>query len=83
MITVLSAEITNMYGHSMAKVTVQFPITDIPTDEAGIIKAVKDALTKAEQAAPVASAPKPSTSNGTPGAPWRSITPTTSGCWNW
>lgn len=68
MITVLNAEITPVRGRTIARVTVQFPITDIPTDEASIIKAVKDALNpaKAEQtpATQVARAPKPSASKG-------------------
>ena len=68
MITVLNTEITQILDQTMAKVTVQFPITDIPTDEASIIKAVKDALNpaKAEQApaTPVASSPKRAASKG-------------------
>lgn len=55
MLTVLNTEIIQILDQTMAKVTVQFPITDIPTDEASIIKAVKDALcpAKAEQAPPI------------------------------
>ena len=68
MITVLNTEITQILDQTMAKVTVQFPITEIPADEDSILKAVKDALrpAKAEQAPaiPVASAPKPSASKG-------------------
>ena len=68
MITVLNTEITQILNQTMAKVTVQFPITDIPADEDSIIKAIKDALKpdKAEQAPaiPVARAPKPSASKG-------------------
>ena len=67
MLTILTTEITQILDQTMAKVTVQFPITDVPTDEAGIIKAVKDALkpVKVEEQAPtVASAPKPSASKG-------------------
>ena len=54
MLTILTTEITHMFGHTMAKVTVQFPITEIPADEDSIIKAVKDALrpVKAEEQAP-------------------------------
>ena len=52
MLTILTTEITQILDQTMAKVTVQFPITEIPADEAGILKAVKDALkpAKAEQA---------------------------------
>ena len=68
MITVVNAEITHMFGQTMAKVTVQFPITEIPADEDSILKAVKDALRpgKAEQAPaiPVASSPKRAASKG-------------------
>ena len=68
MITLLNTEITQILDQTMAKVTVQFPITEIPADEDSILKAVKDALEpfKAEQAPaiPVASAPKPSASKG-------------------
>ena len=68
MITVLNTEITQVLDQTVAKVTVQFPITDIPVDEASIIRAVKDALCPAkadEQAptvkdAPTAGAPKQS-----------------------
>ena len=54
MITVLNTEITQILDQTMAKVTVQFPIADIPADEASIIKAVKDALkpAKADEQAP-------------------------------
>ena len=52
MITLLNTEITQILDQTMAKVTVQFPITEIPADEDSILKAVKDALkpAKAEQA---------------------------------
>ena len=54
MLTILTTEITQVLDQTMAKVTVQFPITDIPADEAGIIKAVRDALNpaKADEQAP-------------------------------
>ena len=54
MLTILTTEITQVLDQTMAKVTVQFPITDIPADEASILKAVKDALepAKAAQAPP-------------------------------
>ena len=68
MLTILTTEITQILDQTMAKVTVQFPITDIPTDEDSILKAVKDALRpgKAEQAPaiPVASSPKRAASKG-------------------
>ena len=68
MLTILTTEITQILDQTMAKVTVQFPITEIPADEDSILKAVKDALrpAKAEQAPaiPVASAPKPSAPKG-------------------
>ena len=54
MLTILTTEITQVLDQTMAKVTVQFTITDIHTDEASIIKAIKDALNpaKAEKQAP-------------------------------
>ena len=54
MLTILNTDITQILDQTMAKVTVQFPITDIPTDEASIIKSVKDALkpAKADEQAP-------------------------------
>ena len=66
MLTILTTEITQILDQTVAKVTVQFPITDIPTDEASIIKAVKDALRPAKAAVqaptvkdtPTAGAPK-------------------------
>ena len=54
MLTILTTEITQILDQTVAKVTVQFPITDIPADEDSILKAVKDALkpAKAEEQAP-------------------------------
>ena len=48
MLTILTTEITQILDQTMAKVTVQFPIAEIPADEASIIKAVKDALKPAK-----------------------------------
>lgn len=48
MLTILTTEITQILDQTMAKVTEQFPITEIPADEASIIKAVKDALKPAK-----------------------------------